>query len=468
MASLRWVWVGWGVCCALVLTLWTVGWQNARIALLQSRRLTMEGRVAALSHDLGALPELQRAVVASARGEALQGRLDAVRLEGLRAELKPYAGLFWTHHPEADSLQPPAWCLPLAQLKRNLERDEGFLLRPLPPGMEAGLVAAEQPAPELYSLAGAWLSDGSCLLCPLDTSYVFGRWLEGRVQRLGFGLDARLQGEGERWTVPSLFAGEPRPFPPITIGLDHRTPLTALAMGYGLALLAALSLLGFLAAGLRFAARSLRREREWLRARSEFSAMVSHEVRTPLATLRLHAETLQAGLAVDQGAYLQVIVQQAQRLSELSEHLLELGASERSFQLRSLDLNALVLPLAPGAELEPGLPPALADAAALRQVVENLLSNAAKYGGGEAPLVRTLRDGEQVCVEVCDRGPGIPAELRGRVFEPFARLQPGGPASGFGLGLALVRAWTEGQGGRVTLREREGGGCVFRVSLPRA
>jgi signal transduction histidine kinase len=104
----------------------------------------------------------------------------------------------------------------------------------------------------------------------------------------------------------------------------------------------------------------------------------------------------------------------------------------------------------------------------LRRALRNLLENARRYGGDEVTL-HAAREGATVVLRVCDRGPGVPAPLRERIFEPFFRL-PGHAEreGGVGLGLSLVKQIAERHGGRVHCEPREGGGSCFVLSLPAA
>ena len=103
----------------------------------------------------------------------------------------------------------------------------------------------------------------------------------------------------------------------------------------------------------------------------------------------------------------------------------------------------------------------------LRRALRNLLENARRYGGEQVQLA--LQPGaDGLSVRVSDRGPGVPAEYRERIFEPYFRL-PGHAEreGGVGLGLALVRQIAQAHGGQVRCSPRDGGGSVFELSLPR-
>ncbi len=102
----------------------------------------------------------------------------------------------------------------------------------------------------------------------------------------------------------------------------------------------------------------------------------------------------------------------------------------------------------------------------LRRALRNLLENARRYGGGEIQ-VRLSHEADRVLLRVCDRGPGVPAELRERIFEPFYRLAGHAEqAGGVGLGLSLVKQIAERHRGQVHCEARDGGGSCFVIDLP--
>ena len=113
------------------------------------------------------------------------------------------------------------------------------------------------------------------------------------------------------------------------------------------------------------------------------------------------------------------------------------------------------------------LPLLSVDPVLIEQVLLNLLENAAKYTPAESPLEITARADESTVVfEVADRGPGLPEEALGRVFEKFYR-GPHVGVGGVGLGLPICRGMVEAHSGSITAENRAGGGAVFRVTLPR-
>jgi two-component system sensor histidine kinase KdpD len=117
------------------------------------------------------------------------------------------------------------------------------------------------------------------------------------------------------------------------------------------------------------------------------------------------------------------------------------------------------------------LPPVELDYMQIDQVLTNLIENAVRYTPKDSPIdVSAHYDGEQVVINVADRGPGIPPADLERVFDKFYRVLDGKPntghPSGSGLGLAVSKGLVEAHGGRIWAEPREGGGVIFSVALP--
>lgn len=242
------------------------------------------------------------------------------------------------------------------------------------------------------------------------------------------------------------------------------------------------------------------------RAKGDFLATVSHELRQPLTAILGYAELLAEGgprngpgggsdvEAGEAARALATIRDNGQHLARLVDDLLDLEAIEAGrleLELAECDLAELLARLhaavaprarARGLELtvtaEGRLPRRFtAGRLRLRQVLVNLLTNAVKYtergrvaltvrrasGAGEAGAGDPERTA--LCFEVADTGPGIPEHERGRLFDPFTRLG-GGDGDGFGLGLAIARRLVERMGGSLALESRLGEGSTFRVELP--
>jgi len=208
--------------------------------------------------------------------------------------------------------------------------------------------------------------------------------------------------------------------------------------------------------------------------RVDFVANASHELRSPLARLKM-ALALRPDRERDPK-----LDQEVQRnLGELDALLEELLMSARveaqqgqALRREPVDLLGLVAEEAarvdvPLDELEGELPDDwMGDERLVRRAIRNLLENARRYGG-DSQSVALRRSPGTIDVVVLDRGPGVPEALRERIFEPFFRL-PGHAevAGGVGLGLALVRQIAEAHGGAVRCEPREGGGSRFVLSLP--
>lgn len=206
---------------------------------------------------------------------------------------------------------------------------------------------------------------------------------------------------------------------------------------------------------------------------------VSHDLRTPLATMRTALDGLLAGAVdeSDRAELVRAVDDSADQLERLIDNLLDLsrlqsGLLHPVLRARSLDE---VLPLAlagqpPGAvslEVEESVPMVSTDAGLLERVVANLVANAVRVS--DAHPVRVLAHvlPDSVEIMVVDRGPGVPPDLRERMFEPFQRLGDGSPG-GLGLGLAVARGLAEAVGGSLSAEDTPGGGLTMVLSVPRA
>jgi signal transduction histidine kinase/CheY-like chemotaxis protein len=223
-----------------------------------------------------------------------------------------------------------------------------------------------------------------------------------------------------------------------------------------------------------------------IRAKDEFLAMLSHELRNPLQAIgnSVHLLELQAGL--DEGARraLAIIHRQSENLTRMVNDLLDMArvmAGKMVVVREALDLEVVVhhcIELLRHAgrlegrniEVRTQPIPVSADPTRLEQMLMNLIGNALKFTPAEGAIrVITLRDGDQAVVRIEDEGVGIPGELLPRIFEPFTqgRRRPEGRERGLGIGLALVRRLAELHGGRVdAYSEGEGLGSKFVLSLP--
>lgn len=221
--------------------------------------------------------------------------------------------------------------------------------------------------------------------------------------------------------------------------------------------------------------------------KTDFVSMVSHELRTPLGLIKGYTGTLlRPDVALDADTrreFLQVIDDETDRLTELVTNLLDMSRIEAGtlrIDPRPLDLGELLLACskrlrvrepdrALDVEAPETLPSVLADERRIVQVVDNLLTNAARYTPPDTPILVRARGGPcAVTVEVVDRGPGIPPDRREQVFEKFVRIEererPG--IGGTGLGLAICRGIVQAHRGTIWVDGELGRGSTFAFTLP--
>nr|WP_315494278.1 ATP-binding protein [uncultured Rhodoferax sp.] len=208
-----------------------------------------------------------------------------------------------------------------------------------------------------------------------------------------------------------------------------------------------------------------------LASQKSLLANASHELRSPLARIRMGMELMGSSPSP---TFKAEIARNISELDQLIEEILlasRLDAKEADMgTVESVDLVGLaaeecartqaVLETTTATLAVPGI------TKLLRRAVRNLLENARRYGAGEVSLVLS-QDATHATLQVCDRGPGVPEALQDRIFEPFYRL-PGASEreGGVGLGLALVKSITQRHGGTVTCRNRPDGGACFEIRLP--
>lgn len=233
--------------------------------------------------------------------------------------------------------------------------------------------------------------------------------------------------------------------------------------------------------------RVVKAETEAVRTQSEFLQSVTHELKTPLASIRLLAERLESGRVEPdrQREYFSMLADETTRLSVLIENVLDLGRierGERAYDRRERDVAEIVeeavevfRPLANrdglrvDVESELGGVKATVDRGAIVQALLNVLENARKYAtGSERVVVRSsLQDGD-IVIDVRDFGPGVAPTEREVIFERFKRgaRQQDGSIAGVGLGLHLARSIVRAHGGDLVCREPEGDGAEFRLRIP--
>ena len=252
------------------------------------------------------------------------------------------------------------------------------------------------------------------------------------------------------------------------------------------------ALIGFidlmLLAGLGLVWSNVRRELRLSRLKGDFVTNVSHELKTPLALIRLYAETLELRRVPSEerkGEYYRVIGKESRRLTQLINNILDFSrieAGRREYRMAPSDIGAVVRDVVESyrfaieklgfsLELSVGdeLPPLELDPEAISQAVINLLNNSIKYSSEQKSIkVSVRRELDRVLLSVSDRGIGIPRSEHRRIFEKFYRVETSlvHTTKGSGLGLALVQHITEAHGGRVELASAPGEGSTFTLSLP--
>ena len=224
------------------------------------------------------------------------------------------------------------------------------------------------------------------------------------------------------------------------------------------------------------------RERRESMLKTGFVSNVSHELKTPLTAVRLSAEMLREGRVKDEARtrYLDVIVRESERLTRLVDNVLDFGRLERGrrkFNLEARDVNELLSvaeaqrPRVDAAGLTLTVRPAPVpvvrtfDPDAVGQVLINLIDNAVKYAASGKTVEVSV--GERGEIMVADRGPGIAAKHRSRIFERFYRCDDSitAKSSGSGLGLSIASRLMAGMGGELAFAPRVGGGAVFTIKF---
>lgn len=224
------------------------------------------------------------------------------------------------------------------------------------------------------------------------------------------------------------------------------------------------------------------------RQKTSFVSNVSHELKTPLTTIRMYAEMLGEGKIEEeqkQQKYLQTIIRESQRLTRLVNNVLDFSRLEqgrKEFSKEKIDLADLLhqlldrqlmrieeagLHLARDIDRQPA--PLTSDRDALEQIILNLLDNAIKYAAeGKKLRVALNRVGQTLVVRVSDNGPGIPTAHRQQIFNKFHRVDASLTTrqQGSGLGLSIARQLAEGLGGTLSFCPNEGGGSCFELTLP--
>ena len=231
-----------------------------------------------------------------------------------------------------------------------------------------------------------------------------------------------------------------------------------------------------------------RRQMALAQKKTDFVSNVSHELKTPLTSIRMFAEMMQSGNAAEgkkRPQYLRIIVAEAERLTRLINNVLDFARLERKqkrYDFHPLDLHEVLVRTWEGHELHlreqgfttrwqaaPPPYPVRGDEDALAQILVNLLSNAEKYSTDRKEVeVHSYLTDDSVQVSVLDRGSGVPPGEEAKIFEAFYRAHDSlaSGIQGSGLGLTLAQRLAKEHGGEITYQAREGGGSNVTLRLP--
>ena len=421
--------------------------------------------------------------------------------------------------------------LPIARIARQVAPQENTRA---PDAVLSNIVPAQSDFRQLIgqSTSGSvarFLEDKLCLLVwslPAHDSIVFGAQLD--QDRLVDQLRALVTPEVNRSSLDSSFGaranyclvllddkGQPvamsqpgfhtdwkHPFVATEIGSvlphweaalyltdPHQLSHSARVLHFTIGLIILLLIVAILAGG-SLIGTDVNRQMRLAQQKTDFVSNVSHELKTPLTSIRMFADMLAEGRVDEpdkQAAYLRIISAESARLTRLINNVLDFARLERGAPAGERHACDLVeatrevvetcLPHLEGAgvslafDVEAESLPLLGDRDALSQIILNLISNAEKYGGGEI-VVRVRRQesptGAIGCVDVLDRGPGIAPKQVETAFSPFQRLDDSLASGipGSGLGLTLARRMARAHGGDITYQPRAGGGSCFTLALP--
>src|SRR3954451_20609656 len=230
-----------------------------------------------------------------------------------------------------------------------------------------------------------------------------------------------------------------------------------------------------------------RRQLALAQKKTDFVSNVSHELKTPLTSIRMFAEMMQTGNVTEEKRprYLRIIVAESERLTRLINNVLDFARLERKqkrYDFRPLDLHDVLARTWEGHELHlreqgfttrwqaaPGPYPVRGDEDALAQIIVNLLSNAEKYSPERKEVeIHSYLTEHSVNVSVLDRGSGVPVGEEAKIFEAFYRAHDAlaSGIQGSGLGLTLAQRIAREHGGEIVYQAREGGGSKVTLRLP--
>ena len=285
-----------------------------------------------------------------------------------------------------------------------------------------------------------------------------------------------------------LFSSQLNPFFPgqlIRIRLEDEDLINDIVRSrswiYGIA---SVLLLAAMVLGVALILRDIAREKHLARMRADFISNVTHELKTPLTSIRMYAESLIMGRVKSEekrNEYLEVVVHESDRLKGMINNILEFSKMEKQspeYHFVMTDLAYLINEALAEmshwfsqegfeitSELEENIS-ADVDPEKMKQALNNLFSNAIKYSTDTKQMViRLFKNEDSIMIEVEDRGIGMPENELPKIFEPFYRIGQEEGASGTGLGLTVVKEIVEAHGGRITVTSKTGEGSKFVITL---
>jgi signal transduction histidine kinase len=279
-------------------------------------------------------------------------------------------------------------------------------------------------------------------------------------------------------------------FPRWDLALGYKnTTIEALAKdNFQKNLMLTLFVFSLLVFGIILTLRATAREMKLAQAKSTFVSNVSHELKTPLALIRLFAETLELGRVRSSEKaheYYRIINNESRRLTQLINNILDFSkieAGRKEYQFVESDVAEVVEDVVRSYEyqiqnagfemktdIDHDLPPVPIDRDAISQAVLNLINNAVKYSDeNKEVIVRVRGRNHVIAIEVADKGIGIPRSEHEKIFEKFYRVSTGlvHDTKGSGLGLALVRHIVEAHRGKILVESAPGKGSRFTILIP--
>jgi signal transduction histidine kinase len=247
------------------------------------------------------------------------------------------------------------------------------------------------------------------------------------------------------------------------------------------------AIIGVILFGIVFIFRDIYREQQFAQLKTSFISNVSHEIKTPIATIRVLAGNLAEGLIIRQErqkAYFRLINSEAEKLSYLTENILDFSSMEahrkvyrkeminlhdllrkvlRRFYLMHQEESIVIHDTIPSS-----LPDILASAEGIEQAVLNLLDNAAKYSGPDKSIwLSLMQNNKEAIISVSDKGIGIAQGEQQKIFEKFYRVDNKGQKTpGSGIGLSLVKEIAQMHNGSIEVKSEPGKGSKFSLIIP--